>query len=86
MDTETLNLISTSAGQILRTKAIVMKSRDSVERSQRLIKASMVRCEKRKCERQTGGIYNLLTAREGNSKPAFSSYPQLAYSIPEVLS
>jgi hypothetical protein len=46
MGTEILRLISTAAGQILRTKGTVLKSRDSVERCQRLLKESIARCEK----------------------------------------
>jgi hypothetical protein len=35
MGTETLQLIATAAGQILRTKATVTKSRNSIERCRR---------------------------------------------------
>jgi hypothetical protein len=47
MGTETLKLLFTAAGQILRTKGTVLKSRDRVERCQRLLKKSAVRCENR---------------------------------------
>jgi hypothetical protein len=47
MGTEILKLISIAADQILRSKGTVIKSRDSIERCRRLLKGSMVRCEKR---------------------------------------
>jgi hypothetical protein len=46
MSTETLKLISTAAGQLLRTEGRVLKSRESVERCQCLIKESTVRLHK----------------------------------------
>ena len=50
MGTEILKLISITADQILRSKGTVIKSRDSIERCRRLLKGSMVRCE-----RESGG-------------------------------
>jgi hypothetical protein len=55
MGTEALKLIITTAGQILRTKGTVERSLASVARCNRLIKETIVRCEKRKAGRKTGG-------------------------------
>jgi hypothetical protein len=55
MGTETLKLISTAAGQLLRTKDTVLKSRDSVERCEPLIKESTARCEKWKARLKLAG-------------------------------